>query len=124
MCNPKSQAEQRGIQPGWKIVGAEYNNSKGRMVKFTVDHKSCLGSLKRAKRECAEKTFQVICLVPKGQRYETTIVMKKQALSNLEIMNNVLSRKHYEQLPGIFAQRAVRLSFKNGVEASFFSARD
>jgi len=128
MCNPKSQAEQRGIQPGWKVVGAEYNNNKGRRVKFTVDHKSCLESLKRAKRECAEDTFHVLCLIPKGQRYETMMVMKKHALLELDFsavqIENALTKKQYVQLPDIYSQKAVRVSFKDGVDTSCFTASD
>jgi hypothetical protein len=131
MCHPKSQAERQGILAGWKVVGAEYKDRVGRMVKFPVDHKSCLRSLKRAKKECANNGFQVLCLIPKGQRYETMMVMKKQAIADLNLndvkMQNTITRKHYEQLPDIFAMGALRLSFTEVLEASDFcsgGARD
>jgi len=128
MCHPKSQAERQGILAGWKVVGAEYKDRNGRMVKFPVDHSSCLSSLKRAKNECADNGFCVLCLIPTGQRYETAIVMKKQAIADLNLddieMQNTLNRKHYEQLPDIYAMRAVRIMFQESLEASAFSAVD
>lgn len=126
MCHPKSQAERQGILAGWKVVGAEYKDRVGRMVKFPVDHKSCLSSLKRAKNECADDGFRVLCLIPTGQRYETMIVMKKQAIADLRLddvkMQNTITRKHYDQLADIYAMKAVRLLFKEALEASAFSA--
>jgi len=128
MCHPKSQAERAGILAGWKVVGAEYKDRAGRMVKFPVDHKSCLSSLKRAKKECANDGFRVLCLIPTGQRYETMIVMKKQAIADLELddvkMQNTITTKHYEELPDVYAMTAVRLSFKEPLEASAFCAAE
>jgi len=128
MCHPKSQAEKQGILAGWKVVGAEYKNRNGKMVKFPVDHKSCLSSLKRAKNECADNGFRVLCLIPTGQRHETAIVMKKQAIAELNLddlqMQNILDRKHYDQLPAIYAMKAVRLTFQESLEASAFSSAD
>jgi len=128
MCHPKSQAERRGILAGWKIVGAEYKDRVGRMVKFPVDHKSCLSSLKRAKNECADEGFRVLCLIPTGPRYELTIVMKKQAMADLRLdegeMKSTMNRKHFEQLPEVFATKAVRLSFNEALEAAAFCAAD
>jgi len=126
MCHPKSQAERQGILAGWKVVGAEYKDRVGRMVKFPVDHKSCLSSLKRAKKECANNGFQILCLIPMGQRYETLTVMKKQAIADLHLndvkLQDTITRKHYEQLPDIYAMGAVRLSFNKALEASDFSS--
>jgi len=126
MCHPKSQAEKQGILAGWKVVGAEYFNREGRMVKFPVDHKSCLSSLKKAKNECAEEGFRVLCLIPTGQRYETMIVMKKQAIADLNLddvhLQDTINKKQYQQLPDVYAMKAVRLMFNNALEASAFSA--
>jgi len=128
MCHPKSQAERQGILAGWKVVGAEYIDRAGRMVKFPVDHRSCLSSLKRAKKECASDGFRVLCLIPTGPRYETMIVMKKQAIADLELndvkMQNTINRKHFAQLPSVYAMAAVRLSFNEALEASSFCAAD
>lgn len=126
MCHPKSQGHKQGIEAGWKVVGAEYKDKFGRMVKFPVDHKSCLSSLKRAKKECADDGFRVLCLIPTGQRHELMIVMKKQAIADLHlneaVMQNTITRKHYEQLPDLYAMKAVRLSFRVALEASAFCA--
>jgi hypothetical protein len=124
MSHPGSQAERAGFLPGWKVVGAEYEDKVGRMVKFPVDHRSCLHSLKRAKNECASGGFFVLCLIPVGQKYETIIIMKKQAISDLKLdgHNNVLMKKHYDQLPDVFAGKAVRITFKEPLEASEFCA--
>jgi len=125
MSHPGSQAERAGFLPGWKVVGAEYKDKAGRMVKFPVDHRSCLHSLKRAKNECASGGFYVLCLIPVGQKYETIIVMKKQAIAEFELdipHNNVLMKKHYDQLPDVFAAKAVRLTFQEPLEASEFCA--
>jgi len=125
MSHPGSQAERAGFLPGWKVVGAEYNDKAGRMVKFPVDHRSCLQSLKRAKNECAFDGFRVLCLIPIGQKYETIVVMKKQAIAALQLDgpdNNVLMKKHYELLPEILAEKAVRVTFQQPLEASEFCA--
>jgi len=125
MSHPGSQAERTGFLPGWKVVGAEYKDKEGRMVKFPVDHRSCLHSLKRAKNECASDGFRVLCLIPVGKKYETIVVMKKQAIAKLNLddpQNNVLVKKHYEQLPDILAGAAIRVTFQKPLEASEFCA--
>jgi len=126
MCHPKSQAERQGILAGWKVVGAEYTDRAGRMVKFPVDQRSCLSSLKRAKKECANEGFRVLCLIPTGPRYETMIVMKKQAIADLHLndvkMLNTINREHFQQLPDVYAMGATRLSFLAALEASSFCA--
>lgn len=125
MSHPGSQAERAGFLPGWKVVGAEYKDKAGRMVKFPVDHRSCLHSLKRAKNECASDGFRVLCLIPIGQKYETIVVMKKQAIAALQLadqQNNVLMKKHYDKLPWVLAEAAERIAFAEPLEASEFCA--
>jgi len=125
MCNPGSQAERQGMLPGWKVVGAEYKDKSKRMVKFPVDHRSCLHSLKRAKIECTDEGFRILCLVPTGEKYETMTIMKKQAIAVLRLddpeTQSTLSRENYDQLPAIFAQKAVRISFLDSLDDSAFS---
>lgn len=124
MCNPNSQAERRGMLSGWQVVGAEYKDKENRMVKFPVDHRSCLQSLKRAKTECADDGFRILCLVPTGEKYETMTIMKKQAIAVLKLddpeVQSTLTRKNYELLPAIFAEKAVRVSFLETLEPSAF----
>jgi len=124
MCNPKSQAERKGIQSGWQIVGAEYKDKANRMVKFPVDHRSCLESLKRAKNECTGDGFRILCLIPTGEKYETMSIMKKQAIVELKLDDpqhqSILSRKNYEQIPDIYCEKAVRISFLETLEPSAF----
>jgi len=124
MCNPNSQAERRGMLSGWQVVGAEYKDKANRMVKFPVDHRSCLQSLKRAKTECADDGFRILCLVPTGEKYETMTIMKKQAIAVLKLddpeVQSTLTRKNYELLPDIFAEKAVRVSFLETLEPSAF----
>jgi len=125
MCNPKSQAERMGMLAGWQVVGAEYKDKANRMVKFPVDHRSCLQSLKRAKTECADNGFRILCLIPTGGKYETMTIMKKQAIAVLRLddpkVQSTLTRKNYEQLPNIFAEKAVRISYLEKLEPSAFS---
>jgi len=124
MCNPESQAEKMGISAGWQVVGAEYKDKANRMIKFPVDHRSCLQSLKRAKTECADNCFSILCLIPTGDKYETMTIMKKQAIAVLKLddpmVQSTLTRKNYEQLPYIFAEKAVRISFLDKLEPSAF----
>jgi len=129
MCHSDSQADKAGMLPGWKVVGAEYidKNVDGRVVKFPVDHRSCLQSLKRAKVECSPDGFHILCLIPVGRKYETIEVMKKQAIVEMKIdvpRNNMLTRSQYDQLPELFAGKAVRLEFKEDLEPSSFCAGD
>jgi len=126
MCHPRSQAQKKGVMGGWKVVGAEFEDRFGRMVKFPVDHKSCLSSLKRAKNDCTDEGFRVLCLIPTGQRHELMVVMRKQAIADLyknyPSVPNTITREQYEQLPNVYAVGAVRLSFKVALDASTFSA--
>merc|ERR1712066_593619 len=103
MCHGNSQAAEQGILPGWKVVGAEYTKKKAnekdkeKKIKLTVNHKSCLQSLKRAKTECTPAGFKVLCQKPVGVRHELQMVMKKQAIAELELNDGsqTLTRKHY-----------------------------
>lgn len=119
MCHPGSQAEKQGILPGWKVVGAEYDEKEsGRKIKFPVDHKSCLQSLKRAKTECANNGFSVLCLVPCGVRYDTQIVMKNFAIDRLSLNDGsqTLTLDHFKKLPKLFANGAVRVVYPSKPE--------
>jgi len=126
MTRRKSQAERLEIKPGWRVVGAEYMDRAGRMLKFPVDHKSCLDSLKRATDECADSSFRALCLIPKGQRFETLIIMKKQAIADLELNDakkmSTMTFNDYNKLPQIYAMKAVRVSCKESLEPSSFSS--
>jgi len=115
MCHKGSQAETEGILPGWKVVGADYLNKNKERVRFPVDHKSCLQSLKRAKTECEKEAgFKVLCLRPMGARWETQMIMKKQAIGDLKLNDGsqTLKKKHYGQLPGVFAPRMYRVTIE------------
>jgi len=124
MCNPNSQADQKGIQSGWKIVGAEYKDTANRMVKFPVDHRSCLESLKRAKSESTDDGFRILCLIPTGEKYEIMSIMRKQAIAVLKLddpqTHQILTRNNYEQIPDIFREKAVQISFVQVLEPSAF----
>jgi len=68
MTGSKSQAKRLGIQPGWRVVGAEYKDREGHMVKVSMNPRSCLKTLKRARAQCTDDCFRIHCLVPKGRR--------------------------------------------------------
>jgi len=123
MCNPQSQAKREGMVAGWRIVGAEYIDKDGRMVKFAVDHRTCLHSLKRAKAECTN-AFRILCLIPHGEKWEAMTIMKKHAIAVLKLddpaVQNTILRENYEQFPDIFSQNAIRISFLDTLKASAF----
>jgi len=112
MCHEKSQADSQGILAGYKVVGTEYmsKDTKKRM-KLTVDHLTCLQSLKRAKTECTDDGFKVLCQKPVGERYELQIVMKQQAIADLKLNDGsqTLKVSHYKQLPKVWAPEAYRV---------------
>jgi len=123
MCNHHSQAKREGMVAGWRIVGAEYIDKAGRMVKFAVDHRTCLHSLKRAKAECTNG-FRILCLIPYGEKWEVMSIMKKHAIAVLKLddpaVQDTIFRENYEQFPDIFAQNAIRISFLDTLKASAF----
>jgi len=113
MCHANSQAAEQGIMPAWKVVGAEYTSSKTKKkIKLSVDHKSCLQSLKRAKTECTDNGFKVLCQQPVGPRHELQIVMKKQAIADLNLNDGTqtLTKVNYAKLAGVFAPKAYRVT--------------
>jgi len=109
-------------------VGAEYKDKRNRMVKFPVDHLSCMQTLKRAMVECNNEGFSALCLIPTGDRYETITVMQKQAIAVLGLddpwVRSTITKKSYEQLPEIFAQKSIRISLMDKLEVSAFCKDD
>lgn len=127
MTGSKSQANRVGIESGWRVVGAEWNDRDGQMVKVTVSPSSCLNTLKRARAECADNSFRIHCLIPRGRRWEMINVMKKQAISdfNLDdlIIKRYITRRQYDQLPQVYAMKATRVNCGKALEASSLCGR-
>jgi len=128
MTGSKSQANRLGIEPGWRVVGAEYTDREGHKVKITMNPRSCLKTLKRARAECADDCFRIHCHVPRGRRWEMINIMKKQAISDFNLndrsLKTYITRKQYDLLPQVYAIKAIRVNCGGAVEASSLCARD